>query len=171
MYIHTVEEFSSKCVNLYGGDWVLVRHSFQSWHNSTDNLAGTDVYGVYDNNPESVNSWSIQFNETLKSDGSTLFMFSDENCDNWLITRNDQFTTIYDNEDRHIIASNFDIDYYAKWYNRGLSFNEDPWISVQDFSTQILYGEANNPQHEDIFQNKTSANVWISLVYPFSFSS
>ena len=147
---------------------MLVRHSFQSWHNATDDLAGTDVYGIYDNNPESVNSWSIQFNESLNSNGSTLFMFSDENCDEWLITRNDQFTTIYENEDRHIIASSNDIDYSAKWYNRGY-YLEDPWISIWDHPYGLLYGE-HFPVfrgHQSTFDDISSINVWISLVYVY----
>ena len=150
---------------MYGGDWTLVRHSYQSWHNATDALAGTDVYGVYDNNPESVYDWSIQFDETLKADGSTLFMFSDEDCSQWLITRNDQFTSIYANEDRHIIASSNDIDYDAKWYNRGGSNLEDPWISLEDYPTGALYGGANSEYNQNIFSAVSSINVWISLVY------
>ena len=82
--------YEHPCQYKYGGNWLLVRHSYNSWHPATDNLKGTDVYGVYDNNPQSLNSWSIQFDNVLQSDNSTLFMFSNGDCSEWMITTNDQ---------------------------------------------------------------------------------
>ena len=139
-----------------------MRHSYQSWHQATDNLAGTDVYGVWNNYPDSVNSWSKQFNETLNDDGSTLFMFSNEDCTQWLITRNDQFTSTYTNEYKHIIASNYDLDYYVKWSNRGNGYPADPLISIQDYPNGLLYAENVTSLNQNTFINSSSVNVWIS---------
>ena len=72
--------FNHACQDIYGGGWSLVRHSYNGWHDETDNLAGTDIYGTYDADPQSTNEWSIQFDNILASDGSTLFMFSNGDC-------------------------------------------------------------------------------------------
>ena len=85
---------NGSCQNIYGGDWILVRHSYNQWHPATDNLAGTDEYGIFDNNPQSNESWSIRFDNVLESDGSTLFMFSNGDCSEWMVVENKQFNTL-----------------------------------------------------------------------------
>ena len=106
--------YDHPCQYKYGGDWLLVRHAHNEWHPATDNLKGTDVYGTFDNNPESNNSWSIQFDNVLESDNSTLFMFSNGECSEWMVVENNQFNTEFgEGIDRYIIASHYDIDYYA----------------------------------------------------------
>ena len=84
-YLSLITDVSGSCQSIYGGNWVLIRHAYNQWHNTTDNLAGTDVYGTFDNDPESLSSWSIQFDNILESDGSTLFMFSNGNCSEWMV--------------------------------------------------------------------------------------
>ena len=142
LFLSSLSHVNAQCDGIYGGDWVLVRHSYNKWHTSTDNLAGTDVYGTYDNNVTSTNAWSIQYDGVLETNGSNVFMFGNGNCSQYLITTNDQWSTYYANEDKYIIASHYDSDYYAKWYNRAGN-PEDPWISWQDHSvnSSILYGE------------------------------
>ena len=74
------------CQNLYGGQWVLVRHAYNAWHTASDQLAGTDQYGTYDNDPLSMATWSIPFDKALESDGNVLFMFSNGDCSQYSIT-------------------------------------------------------------------------------------
>ena len=129
------------CQQIYDGGWSLVRHSYNSWHQATDNLNGTDTYGEYENNPKSNKSWSIQFDKQLNSDGSTLFMFSNGGCSQYIITKNNQFK--YDTNISHIIASHLGSDYYAEWYNRGASYPMDPLIISNITNGIILYAEDN----------------------------
>ena len=176
-----------QCQNIYGGHWVLVRHSYNQWHPATDSLAGSDIYGTYDNDPQSLNSWSIQFDNVLESDGSTLFMFSNGDCSEWMVVENNQFNTQFgggagiddknpDGVDRHIIASHYNINYTAQWYNRDPSTHpEDPWISWAGWwyphdgtHTSVLYGEASNPYIWGRFLNNYF-NVFISLVQFIAF--
>ena len=48
--------------NIDGGGWQLVRHVSQthgSQHPANDNLYGSAVYGLYDGDASSLNTWSI----------------------------------------------------------------------------------------------------------------
>eukprot|EP01083_Nonionella_stella_P290212 987592_1 len=87
--------YTGPCLDIDGGNWTLVRHAYNQWHPATDFLEGTDEYGTYVNDPQSMSSWSIPFSQYLWPDGSTQFMFSDGDCTEWLITTNDQFTSFY----------------------------------------------------------------------------
>ena len=136
---------NTQCQDIYDGEWVLVRHSYDQWHLATDNLAGNSggIYGTFDNDPMSTNTWGIGYDSVLEGDGSDVFMFSNGDCSKYLIATNDQWSTNYENEDKYIIASHVDTDYYAKWYNRAAN-PEDPWISYRDHlvdSSSVLYGE------------------------------
>ena len=166
LYLGNTTNAQSTCDNIYGGDWYLVRHSYDQWHPATDNLAGTSVYGTFDNNPQALNTWSIEFSNILESDGSTLFMFSNGDCSEWIVTRNDQFNTEFGaNMSRYIIASHYNDDYYAKWYNRGLTDSQDPsitWSNTWDSNT-ILYEENDSTNHQTRVNN-SFFNVWISYV-------
>ena len=159
--------YNHPCQYIYGGGWTLVRHSYNSWHEATDNLGGSDIYGTYDNNPQSMNSsWSIQYNNTLESDGSTLFMFSNGDCTEWLITRNDQFHDEISSPgaNGHIYASHYDVDYDVFWYSN--TNGSAPWISWK-FATEwdsILYLEDSVTVYgtERFANDDKSVNVWIS---------
>eukprot|EP01083_Nonionella_stella_P133682 406453_1 len=84
------------CDSIYGGGWSLVRHSYNGWHPATDDVLGTDEYGVFDNNPKSFNTWTIPYNNALEDDGSTLFMFSNGGCSEFLVAEHKQFNTSRD---------------------------------------------------------------------------
>ena len=63
------------CVNDFeGGSWALVRRTPATsiWHQATDDLAGTDVYGVY-GGETSNNMFSIAWNTWITT-GEMLFM-------------------------------------------------------------------------------------------------
>ena len=59
----------------------------------------------------------------------------------WLRCLKTSVLGTYDNAARPIISSSFSsTPYSANWYNRVLN-PEDPWISIQNFPTQVVYGE------------------------------
>eukprot|EP01083_Nonionella_stella_P107621 311908_1 len=159
--------YTGPCLDIDGGNWTLVRHAYNQWHPATDNLEGTDEYGTYVNDPQSMSSWSIPFSQYLWPDGLTQFMFSNGDCSKWLITTNDQFTTSHPAQYNATISLSYtsDISYTTLWWNRQfdpITFDADPWISATDDS-DLLYGEAAN---EHFPENVTSAvyNVWIRII-------
>eukprot|EP01084_Bolivina_argentea_P009173 17156_1 len=160
------------CENIYGGGWRLVRHSYDAWHPSLDNLQGTDSYGDPDNNPKSMNTWSIPFDLDLQADGSSLFMFSNGDCSEWMVAENKQFTTTFVSEtERNILASHVSsTQYEALWWLRPTNA-EDPWISYYDHDlysyTSLLYGEAGTIWRRERFDAPgadKSVNVWIKNI-------
>ena len=167
LVICTVSSYS-KCDDIYGGGWSLVRHSYNSWHPATDNLAGIDEYGFYDNDPKSTNTWSIPFDYLLSYDGSAIFMFSDGDCSQYLITQNNQFTSTFSTKfDATIISSNYGNNYQSEWYNRPTNNEQDPMISWMDNNeSSLLYVENNDTQFVTRFNNLDKwVNVWISYVF------
>eukprot|EP01084_Bolivina_argentea_P097385 175063_1 len=178
------QTFAQSCDDmdsLYPGHWTLVRHSYWQWFQSTDSLAGTDIYGTYDNNPQSIQSWSIQFDDQLSDDGSTLFMFTNGDCTQWMVTENNQFLTESQGAiPGTILASHLqNTPYQTDWLVRGISNPEDPWISFKnhgddDFATN-MYSENAVPNSQPCDQatigrcqrwddnpnSDKSLNVWI----------
>ena len=161
---------TNDCENIDGGGWKLVRRvtsNYGRWHPATDDLSGTDVYGRYDNNSQSlINSYSIKFN-TIQFNQ---FLFAYGDCSGWLVTT--KFEAIgeyYSNENRCILNSSIsNIPYGARWYNRATN-SEDPWISLQDHSTStsqdtMLYGENSSTDHSDELKIHNGSNVWIRYV-------
>ena len=79
--------FKDNCgFDIDDGGWTLVRHvpNETTWHPSSDQLQGTDVYGVSSKGPEGDEAWSIHFETALPSYDEILI--SSGNCHNWLIT-------------------------------------------------------------------------------------
>eukprot|EP01083_Nonionella_stella_P271277 919189_1 len=162
--------YTGPCMDIGGGNWTLVRHAYNQWHPATDNLEGTDEYGTYVNDPQSMSSWSIPFNQYLWPDGSTEFMFSNGDCSKWLITTHDQVMTLQPDPvpiSVTILSSyTSDTPYTAKWSNRQydpITYDEDPWISAGDHPTDLLYGEAANEHHLDQVLG-AFLNVWIRII-------
>eukprot|EP01084_Bolivina_argentea_P161928 281814_1 len=169
--------YAEECEDIYGGHWTLVRHSYAKWFQSTDSLQGTDEYGVYDADPQSIQSWSIPFADELEDDGTTKFMFSNGDCSEWMVTTNDQFLTVFPSAiSATILASHVSTtSYQVDWLVRGDSNPEDPWISYGNhadntFATN-MYAEnavATGCGHTDRCQRwdnypsaDKSLNVWI----------
>eukprot|EP01083_Nonionella_stella_P091795 256707_1 len=155
------------CDRVDGGGWQLVRHAYNGWHPATDNLNGTDVYGVYSEDPQSVSTWSIPFS----SDGFIQFLVSNGNCSEWMITTHDEFRTTSNTNPYlgHIIASHDSINYDASWYFRS-ERDEDPLLSFNDYQINnyhtLLYAEASysdtNALQRFLIPNADlSVNVWI----------
>lgn len=100
------------------------------WHQATDQLVGTDVYGTAN---DATNDWSVAFDETEFDQ----FLFTTSDCNKWLIAEKDQVLGWYANEDREIIRSSTSSEpYTAKWYRRQNNL-EDPWISLNDHMASI----------------------------------
>ena len=75
---------SSHCAyDIDGGDWILVRHTYNKWFDATDSLNGTADYGTV-SGPLSDNEFALPFDGIAEND--TQFLFSNGNCSKWLIT-------------------------------------------------------------------------------------
>jgi len=145
------------CAHLFGGEWVRVRHvpAGNVWHQATDDLAGTDVYGT-----EGVDSapWSVNFASKLPAECPySEFLFATGDCTKWLVATTDAVIgTTYANALRPILASSDnEFNYSARWYNRGR--NEDPWVSIIDHDDasavgKMMYGENSNSHHTNSIQ-------------------
>ena len=156
------------CADLYGGEWVRVRHvpSGNIWHPATDALAGTAVYGTegVDNTP-----WSVNFASKLPATCRTPyteFLFATGDCTKWLVATTDAVIgDTYVNADRPILASSDGSNYVAKWYNRA-GAPEDPWISITDHVSSVgagkfVYGEGSNAYYTYSFQSNGGADVYV----------
>ena len=159
-----------------GGTWELVRRvkPGNQWHPSTDNLQGTDVYGVFVNDITVDSTFSIAFNVAEVED----FLFITGDQQKWVIAsveavlgaRDETSGNFlgYSGQNRDIKMSSISPDpYQALWYNR-ISVAEDPWISLTDHSLaveegNIIYGEAefNLASHTSILRLHNGANVYI----------
>ena len=135
--------------------WRLVRYlvdNSSNWHQSTDNLQGTEVYGTaYDMN----NNWSILFGEY------------DELCvgtydlTHWVYFNKDQISTNYSNLSRTVYKSSVNSQQHtSKWYNRSTNA-EDPWISVRDHADTIIYGENSTTDHTSLLSGYGGLAVWV----------
>jgi hypothetical protein len=148
-----------------GGGWTLVRHvpAGNSWHPSTDRLAGTETYG--DSTDDSA-PWSLDFETTVPSWDE--FMFATGDCTKWLAATKDAVTgAFYTNELRTIEMSSTNTNtYQATWYNRA-GASEDPWVSIVDHAAAIpacliLYGEDSFQGDQTCsLQQNDGANVYV----------
>jgi len=136
-----------------------------SWHEATDRLRGTDVYG----NPQYMSEpWSVYWN----SDHFNEFLFASGDFKNWAIIRKSDLV----GEDGEKYYSNVDIDiqlssvscqpYKAKMYRRKGN-HEDPWVSIRDHGTArtMVYGSASAKKHIDLLQTTGGMNVYIRKNY------
>ena len=75
----------------------MVRHApggSSTWHTSTDNLAGTDEYGIPSTGPMSRSAWTIPFESSVT--GYDEFLFSSGDCSLWLISKKTEVIGSYD---------------------------------------------------------------------------
>ena len=116
--------------------WRLVRFlppTATAWHPVDDNLAGTTTYGTAYNY---TNAWSIPFGTFDE------FCFGTLNLQYWMrITKTEAIGANYSGISRNIISSSFSSAPYTaiQYYRSG--FPEDPWFSIRDHPTDIVYGE------------------------------
>ena len=122
-----------------GGGWTLVRRvqAGNTWHPSTDRLAGTDEYGTWENSGTVDATFSVRF-DSYSRDDYTQFMFATGDEELWLIAT----ATAVDGATGEVMSSSSSSESYnaGAWYNRAGS-SEDPWISLSDHGTAVSSGE------------------------------
>jgi hypothetical protein len=125
------------------GGWRIVRFlpaTSTSWYPINDNLTGTTQSGI---SYSYTNYWTVPFGTFDE------FVFATLNMNYWLYCTKTTAYASYNNTAANIIKSSFSsTPYTALWYNRGGGNPEDPWISIQNYPTQLVYGE-----------NQTSGNT------------
>ena len=158
------------------GGWRLVRFlppTSTNWDNVNDNLVGITTYGTaYDY----TNKWSIPFGTFDE------FCFGTLNLQYWLYTtKNSAIGANYSGTTRSILKSSFSsTPYTAIWYNRtGQDADVDPWISIQNHPTQMVYGETGlySNSYLDLISLDGGMAVWVrnsadaqSLSTPYTYT-
>ena len=137
------------------------------WHDSTDNLAGTDSYGVMPSvDPQTADT---TFSISFSGESFTHFLFATGDEQVWLYcTKEAVLDGHYSNSPRPILKSSDSLTpYTAAWWSRGGDTNkEDPWISVVDHFDavhgKIVYGENKyGSHHVSSVRDHNGGNVWI----------
>jgi len=137
--------------------WRLVRFlppTATAWHPVNDDLAGTTTYGTAYNY---TNAWSIPFGTFDE------FVFGTLNLQYWMqITKTEAIGATYSGANRNIIKSSFSsAPYTAIQYNRGAGNTEDPWMSIRDHPTEIVYGENSSVVHPSLISVNGGMGVWV----------
>ena len=137
--------------------WRLVRYlkdGSTTWHQATDSLQGTDVYGIAN---DFTNSWSIPFGEYDELCIGTL------DLNYWVYFDKDQLKGNNNNTNKKIINSSYSTSpYKVEWRDRNNVTNpEDPWISIKGHSNEIVYGENNSSIYTSLLSGYGGLAVWV----------
>ena len=180
-----------------GGGWMLVRRvkAGTKWHPTTDSLLGSQAaYGVWTSDPTADatfgEKYKVRVGRLAVTDscwGYTTgipfdhiqydqFMFATGDGQEWLIADKSEVQSVHKsfpfkaNIRMSSLRQYHGKPYQAKWYNRGSSIREDPWISLVDHDVgktrgQILYGEASfaGPHAATVLPVHNGANVFVRL--------
>ena len=139
--------------------WRLVRFlppTSTVWYSGNDNLVGT--YQLNQTTRLITQEWSILFGEFDE------FCFSTLGFLHWLYCTKDAVSgAFYTNTERPIIRSSISLttSYAANWYNRASGAPEDPWISIGNYSTGVLYGEAMSRYNTSLIAGNGGMCVWV----------
>jgi len=154
--------FNNKIFSLTGVDgWRLVRFlppTSNVWFSGNDNLQGTRQ--LNHTTRLMTQEWTVLFGIFDE------FCFSTLNFSHWLYCTKDAVNGAnYTDAQRSIIRSSFSPNtaYTAKWYNRSTA-NEDPFVSIRDHPTQVIYGENGDGLHSgsvSIVANNEGMCVWV----------
>ena len=166
-------------------DWHLVRRDAgslentgdQCWHPADDNLRGTAEYGLNDQDPLGIHTFSVPFanlnwNRLLLASGSGNM---------WLVITKEEMETCWDRMENHaggstwfpdIISSSgggasagdFESYQVTQYCREGVS--EDPWLSVGEHPDLIVYGEGGwcGGHWGDDAPTFGGSNVWIDSI-------
>ena len=158
-----------------GGGWNLVRRVKEGdlWHQATDNLALTDTYGTFVENPVVDASFSRPWNGAFVTD----FLFATGDETKWLVaSRNAVLGEYYDNSDRDVEMSSLSTSRSSvKWI-----YKEDeahgPWISLTDnadaiSSGNMLYAENGASGASTTLVGHKGANVFVKSCKPVILTS
>eukprot|EP01043_Picozoa_sp_COSAG02_P027199 COSAG02_NODE_1593_length_11778_cov_25.088792_6_plen_871_part_00 len=132
-----------------GDTWTLVRRVKQgdTWHPATDELLGTDEYGIY-GDATSDSTFSIPFGDNGRSDLHwDKIMFASGDMSMWVILDKAEMDRCTDGHNKQgqwhptiAAASGHAAPYSVLQYCRRGN-EEDPWISVEEHPSQVVYGE------------------------------
>lgn len=116
---------------LNGGFWQLVRRvspAHNAWHPATDNLLGTDKYGMFMDDPNFNGTFSRRYN--IDEVDEFLFMTGDES--QWLIASKEAVNgESYDHAIREVkLSSKYRQSYTAHWHHTRYNAY-DPHIALQ----------------------------------------
>ena len=121
----------------------------EHWHPATDQLAGTDVYGTYD---ETYTADPATFSIAWDWDDYSQVLLGLSDFSYWLIADEETIFTIGSPMNASIVQSNAAPNgpsYKALWYNRD-GHGEDPWASVYDHwddDPGMVYGGESKTGH------------------------
>jgi hypothetical protein len=143
---------SLDCRNIDGGNWQLVRHTYNAWHSATDNLQGTDEYGIYIDDPMAKSVFSMTFSDLLTVTPSAEMMFSNGDCSQYMITRYKEVsgqTCTGTCNNQPVMKSHLHPDatsqavFLIRTTGTGTDLHaEDPWLSFSSHATaNLIYGE------------------------------
>ena len=135
--------------------WALVRHVPKggTWHPTNDNLRGTSAYGTAHAGPTHSAAWSVTWNTYPWFTGPRRFLFATANLNSWLVATKDTVGLPGANALYNVVKSSRTASaHQVRWYNRGNSNPEDPWISLNNHggSSGMLYGEDSYPAHAEL---------------------
>ena len=148
----TTSDDPSSPDDIDGGGWVVKRcvaASENTWHPATDQLAGTDVYGTYD---ETYTADPATFSIAWDCDDYSQVLLGLSDFSYWLIADEETIFTIGSPMNASIVQSNAAPNgpsYKALWYNRD-GHGEDPWASVYDHwddDPGMVYGGESKTGH------------------------
>ena len=171
--------------------WKLVRRTAPSngaWGNYNDNLSGSaqwthsisNNYGYYPgtdiHNPLADRSWAKQYDEPA---GTTEMLFATGDRSWYLVTNYDQVkqyregpVSAYIKRSKSNTAECYTTqasgwtNCNADWYNRQ-HVTDDPWISVEDHASHVVYGEGGTATHFTAnVGTRNGANVFIRVPCP-----
>jgi hypothetical protein len=131
-----------------GSTWTLVRRVRQgdTWHPATDELAGTDEYGIYGAATSDM-TFSIPFGDNGRSNLVwDQIMFASGDMSMWLVLDKSEMDSCTDGDHdgqwapKIAKASGHRKPYSVTQYCR-TGNEEDPWLSVGEHPSQVVYGE------------------------------
>ena len=164
--VNTAKAGPQKCdSNVVGDGWQLVRHvpaSSSEWHPATDNLVGTDQYGIYSTSNDAP-AFSTKYDDISYNE----FLFASGDCSKWLIAMKDEVLRQGGGPFEAKICSSDQNPsiHVSNWWNRPTVVT-DPWIVNTYSIPEVLYGEGSITDHPDIRTNYDGADVYIRYADP-----
>ena len=89
-------------------------------------------------------------------------MFTSGDLSKWMVTTKDAIIGWYSNNYRSVLKSSRNTNpYVARWYRRTPYNPEDPWLSLGDYNSDVIYGANSYPANYGILNYLGGAKVFI----------
>lgn len=147
------------------GDWSLLRRAAPKnssngvnvWHDASDNMMGSDVYGRYGS---STCSFSARFDD--KDFDEFLFAAGDGSA--WMVVDSQNLRDLDVDPSFGVkgpieASLNSLTSYETQWWNRGDKYPQDPILYYGDNSNTMLYAEA-GMEADELFAKVYGYNVY-----------